>query len=621
MYSSRTWIEEVTALPIFVPDLLAVAAVTVLAYVVGQHLTARLPFDSAAESIALSITLGFGALATLTFALGLFGLLQRWAVSAFLLASMAICWPALPSRPSVRSVAASVRRHPIIIVVVGAVVVTVAVPLVMLTLYPSVAGDATDWHLAMPKLYIAAERVYPPPYLRYPVFPQINEMLFALMLLYAGDIGAQLVQCVAMLLVGLLLYVWGASVQASIGGIWAAALWLGSPLVVNFGTVAFIDSGLTLFVAASAYCFFKGLRQGASRGWLLLSGVFTGFAAGSKYSALFFMAAFGLALAYRSARERRWAPVLTFGLAAVVVAAPWYGYNAVQTGNPVFPFFNRVFPTGSWSAEDVTALMTHMRGFAVGRSVGDFLRLPWDLASRPEAFHAEAPLSAAYRWLLPAVLVVGALTRHLRGILAVTIGYVLFWFLSWQVARYLFPVLPLLSLLTAITVVRLVGLIPLRVGRLGGTIMALLVAGVLTFPGWSFALQRMRELGALPTTRAAREAYLSRWAPSYPAYQLLNERRGSRYQLYQLLDEQMAYFADGTFIGDWFGPGRYTPVFHALHDGRALYAELKRLGADHFLIWSNKYGSGEKPPADEFFRTHFKPLYVKGPIALYEIVD
>ena len=52
-----------------------------------------------------------------------------------------------------------------------------------------------------------------------------------------------------------------------------------------------------------------------------------------------------------------------------------------------------------------------------------------------------------------------------------------------------------------------------------------------------------------------------------------------------------------------------------------LHAELKRLGADHFLIWSHKYGGDEKPPSDEFFTSHFKPLHVQGPIALFEILD
>ena len=36
---------------------------------------------------------------------------------------------------------------------------------------------------------------------------------------------------------------------------------------------------------------------------------------------------------------------------------------------------------------------------------------------------------------------------------------------------------------------------------------------------------------------------------------------------------------------------------------------------------SHKYGGDEKPPSDEFFTSHFKPLHVQGPIALFEILD
>ncbi len=125
----------------------------------------------------------------------------------------------------------------------------------------------------------------------------------------------------------------------------------------------------------------------------------------------------------------------------------------------------------------------------------------------------------------------------------------------------------------------------------------------------------------MPTTVAARDVYLARWSPSYPAYRLLNERKGHAYRLYQLYDEGMAYFADGVSMGDWFGPARYSRVAPALGDARALHRELGRLGADHFLVWLNRYGGGASLPADDFFRRHFRLLYASGPVSLYELRD
>jgi hypothetical protein len=612
----------VSVRPIFLLDLVAVVGLGVLAYGVGRRLTARVALASAAEAASLALPLGLGTLATATFLLGLVGLLRPAAVAVVLAIALAAGWPVW--RGWARGLAGLPPCRPARVLVGLAVTtlgVVVAAPVVVLALYPPLASDATSFHLAMAKLHIASGWIRPAPFLRYPVFPLANESLFALVMLFAGDVAAQLVQCLMLLATAVLLYAWGARAGTPAVGLWAAALWLGNPLLIFFGTIAFVDVGLTLFVLAAAYSFFRWTAAG-ERAWLVLAGVFAGFAAGSKYSALFFVAVFGLAVVYRSVRERRWAPAVTFGLAAGLAGAPWYVYNAVQTGNPVFPFFGQLFAYGPWSATDLAEQVGDLRRYGMGRSPGALLRLPWNLASHPTAFHMEAPLSPVYGWLLPLTLVVAGVSCGLRGVLVLSIGYVVFWFASSQIARYLFPVLPLLSLLTAAAIERPTRPLARRLGRWPAAAVALLVAGGLVYPGWSFAVQRVRELGPLPTSRAERHAYLARWLPSYPVYHLLNEQRRSQYRLYQLLDESMAYFADGTFMGDWFGPARYAPVFERLRNGRALHGELRRLGADHFLIWINRYGGDAvTPPADDFFRSHFRPLYVQGPIALFEILE
>jgi hypothetical protein len=82
----------------------------------------------------------------------------------------------------------------------------------------------------------------------------------------------------------------------------------------------------------------------------------------------------------------------------------------------------------------------------------------------------------------------------------------------------------------------------------------------------------------------------------------------------------MAYFADGTFMGDWFGPAGYSRVVPVLRDSRLLHRE-RALGADHLLIWRRDGLANARLPADDFFRRHFKVLHVSGPIALFEIID
>jgi len=109
----------------------------------------------------------------------------------------------------------------------------------------------------------------------------------------------------------------------------------------------------------------------------------------------------------------------------------------------------------------------------------------------------------------------------------------------------------------------------------------------------------------------------------------LNQHRGRNYVLYALLNEQMTYFADGEFIGEWFGPGRYSPILQKLSAPKDLYSQLKRMGATFFLIDEQEIrdSHGWVDPkflsfmSDPFFQTHFRIVLARPYLLLFEIVD
>lgn len=79
----------------------------------------------------------------------------------------------------------------------------------------------------------------------------------------------------------------------------------------------------------------------------------------------------------------------------------------------------------------------------------------------------------------------------------------------------------------------------------------------------------------------------------------------------------MAYFVDGTYKGDYFGPARYARIWDKLSRGQALYDELKSMEADYFLV--NQARMKIKLPQDDFFQSHFKPMYERGDVQLFEL--
>jgi len=84
-------------------------------------------------------------------------------------------------------------------------------------------------------------------------------------------------------------------------------------------------------------------------------------------------------------------------------------------------------------------------------------------------------------------------------------------------------------------------------------------------------------------------------------------------------DENLAYFVDGVYKGDYFGPARYARILDKLNNGQLLYNELKLLDADYFLV--NHLRRRINLPQDSFFRSHFKPILNTDAIQLFEITD
>jgi hypothetical protein len=272
-------------------------------YVLGRWLTYAVTYGSVWDEIAFSTGLGLGCTSYVVLALGFLGFLYLHVVLVVLL-----CLQLLSYRVwydlGLRLVGAMQSGRPFLLRVAGVIAaIALLAPLWVLPLYPPTNYDATVYHLGVAKQYIQDHQITLAEYLRYPLVPQANEMLFALALFY-DDIAAQLVQFLMMVLVAVTVYAGGSRMFSPRVGLWSAGLWLANPLVLWLGASALIDVGLTMFVCLAAYALFLWIGS-KDRKWLALSGVFTGLSAASKHNALFFLGAFSLVVAYVGLRQRQ----------------------------------------------------------------------------------------------------------------------------------------------------------------------------------------------------------------------------------------------------------------------------------------------------------------------------
>lgn len=567
-------------------------------------------FSSRLESVVFRFGVGAALLSGLVFVLGLAGFLTR----PFLLAILAGGLLGALSRgahfPRLPPIGRPVRVAGVLLALV------LSTPVLLQPLYPPVDWDATSYHLAAANLYLKAHALAVTTYLRYPVFPQLQEMLFTLALGLVDDVAAHLVSFSLWIGCATIVFALGRRLGDRHAAILATALWIGGPTGMTSGSIGYVDIGLAFFVGAAVLAWVAFAQEGRRR-WVALSGALAGCAAATKYSGLFFAGALAVAtLAYAKRGTRVRATALFLAMAAVP-ALPWYLRNAIVSGDPLFPFLGRWLANRFWNADDLHRQIGNLRSTGAGRSEWDALRL-WDrLAFNQGLFVGPERVFSPALWIPLPVLLIARWRRPIeRVLLILTSAYFVIWFLFAQEGRYLLPAVLILclsmGLLLSAGLARLPG-----AGAPRASALVWVLAGLLALPTLWYARDRTAARGLPPVQEADRASFLEANTPSYPAYAWLNRTRGARYRVYGWRDERMAYFSDGDFLGDWFGPARFARIESALPDGAAVYRELEAMGVDYFLVPSAL--GPVQIPTDPPFSSHVALVRAWPGVRLYAV--
>lgn len=436
----------------FLAHYLAIGLLAVVGYLIGRRLTLRWSYHSTLEQFCFSVALGLGVIAYGVLALGLLSALYAWTALLTLAAAVALCYPVWRRWP--RELAEMVARlktwparrfaRALAFVLTGLVFL---LPLALLALYPPTQHDATMYHLPYAKTYIQHHGLVATPNLRYIAAPQASEMLFTLSMLFYDDVLAQLTQFLMMMVTAAALIAFGQRYFNARAGWWAAAMWLGSPLVVWLGASAYVDIGVAFYVTMTLYGFWNWIAK-RELGWLVLAGVFCGLAVGTKLLALFFLGVLGAVVLYQALKERRYGWPLAFGLVALLVALPWLERSFYYTGNPLYPFFHGTIGKSlggeTWRAEYTQNIFERIFTSRYRYRLQGFLLLPWNMIFAPRRTYpwAVSHIPITYLLAMPGVLVAFILGARFRWLLAFSAVYLPFWYFTIPDLRYLAPILP-----------------------------------------------------------------------------------------------------------------------------------------------------------------------------------
>ncbi len=527
------------ALALFIAKHAIVLAAILLAAAGMGTLAAGARFD-----LPLRSALGLMVWGQALFLLALFGQLRVMPI--LVLTFVAIVGGALRGFPS-----PGAARHPVPADAWrGGTGIALFAGLFLLALHPPLAFDETLYHLPFVRTLAQSGQLRVLQDMRFPVFPRLHELLCVPLFLLAGDVATHLVSLAEVLITAALLLEWGRRYEAPAGSL-AAALFLGSPIVLHLATIGYVDAALTLFVTAGFYCLDRARSE--PRGWLALSGLFFGTACSVKYLGGYFAV---VALIFVLLRSRG---ALMFAACCLAAALPTTLWLTVTTHNPLFPFLPQLFGSTAWSISPAAV--------APATRVVRTLRLIWDVTFARERVNFQPPVTP----LLAAIVIVVAAAAlrdvRARGVLFVRAGYLAVFAFLPQDSRYLVPLLPLLSIAAAAAVVA-------RWPKFGRCLAWIAIAPGVLYVGYRLAL-----LGMPPSTPAEREASLARRVPGYSAVIHANEGR-----IYVCGGEQLKYYARGELLGDVIGPHSYQRVLGGAGSTAQIAERLRRIDANWFLV-------------------------------------
>lgn len=401
------------------------------------------------------------------------------------------------------------------------------------SLAPPVGGDQTKYQLAYARLYGMAGGLVPTPWTFWGQQQFLQNFLYAAGFALHGDTLARFLNLVSGILAALSLATLARRHLGRRTGAIAGALFFTLPMSWSLMLRAGSDLAVVAYAAlaiSAVLDWASGQRAGDLRRAALLAGL----AGGTKVMGLLVPALLAVVVLVVMV-QRAWpigrvlASGVTVGVLVLVMACPWYVRNAVETGNPLYPFGQSIFPGTNWSAEAGAYLDDYYEQYRTtfaARREGEpyaglaVLRFPWDLTMYPESFENSprqaydvSPLALAF---VPGVLLLRR--RRAASIIVAGVGLAFTAIIAggaWAHPRYVLPGVALL-MAAAVPAAQLV-----CGRRLAAAVFTLTIAGNLALsafllrPMWGDQVRV--SVGRMPPT-----AFLRKYSDRYRFWEKAN---------------------------------------------------------------------------------------------------
>ncbi len=242
---------------------------------------------------------------------------------------------------------------------------------------PEISPDGGAYHLRFVADYHRAHGFLRITTNMYANLSQGLELLFLFAYVFGRHSAAAMVHMLYLFALPWMISAWGRRNGYPVAGAAAAMFTFLSPVIGIDGISAYNDvaTAAVLFAVFYLVDIWRAERQ---PGLLPVIGLVSGFAYAVKYTA-FLAVPYALGVVVWTswrAKQKWWRPALVISVAALVMIAPWMAKNALWLGNPVSPFFNKLFPNPYIHVDFEESYTFMMRHYG---DIYDYRKLPLEL--------------------------------------------------------------------------------------------------------------------------------------------------------------------------------------------------------------------------------------------------
>jgi hypothetical protein len=321
---------------------------------------------------------------------------------------------------------------------------------------PEITYDSLLYHLTIAKHYSVSHNFLPIDQLPQSNWQLNSELLYSLVYSIAGEPAAKLLSFALGLLAVGTAYSLGKIIGKNFeAGLFSAAFFFTIPIVGWELTNTYVENHLALFLGCSSIVLMAWIQGNRSFFTVAIMGSFLGLSMGFKIFGAIFALGFAMVILWIHFQENGIKltrnivlTLMVLSVTTILLGSFWYVRSYINTGNPLFPFYNAVFKSPLFDQRNHNFNFGH---YGIHNNlITKYILWPWFITFQSENYgsnglHFGSGTGTIFLAFIGNVLLIKFRDRKFRVLLLITFLHLIFWTFQSQNIRYLIPSLLIFS--------------------------------------------------------------------------------------------------------------------------------------------------------------------------------